>query len=1210
MALSKGFLFHNRYVLEESLGVGASAEVWKARDAKANNLVVALKIFTEGNVLDSRDLMDFQREFTTVYNIKHSNLLPPTGYDICDGRPYLIMQYCENGSCSCMLGRADEKDIIKFLHDVAAGLECLHDHNIIHLDIKPDNILLDDSLNFQVTDFGISVSERGNGQGSEGMSGGTRAYMSPERFEGNTTRACDIWALGATAVELLTGNAPYGEHGGLLQAQGEPLPELPDLQPEVKSIILSCLTADPYKRIKANELRQKIELYWETKSWTQHSNRNLIAYGMAAVASVIVCIGIFLWDYNRTKVRYYKDYTEYWGVPKGFGWLSIADVHHKEYSYRMEYSQGKLRRSALVNSAGKVVRHSDTEYGSRYPEVRFFYTDDGKLDYKEAYNEHGDMLYKMDYDEKLKTMTFRQSDEFGTEMFLSSEINNLYRNQSSSSLFDEKSNIARYLLTFDDNGLLIEQKYAGLMNVQASDENGIYGMRYAYDSKDRLTRISYLGADGSLKGDSHGMATRVYAYDDDNNWISVTYLNAEGEASHDGQNCSIVKLSYDKYGNRSTESYFDFDNKPSVRADEAFSSCIYKYDTKGNNVLRTYLDVNGNQCYVNSGFAAICMSYNENGFLTREELLDTKGKLIYSSEQGYAFVDIERDDSGRMLCISSYDEAGKSDLIDRAEGYSRCKYAYDSRGNIVKELYFEGDGKAAVQRGPYCGVAYEFDNQGRCKRLYYINEMGETVPSDDAVAEIRFEYNSQGALTKLSWYDEKGKLVANYGNAAGYAIVYDNNSGLKISETYFDVKAKPVENIEGVWKEEYSYDNGYLTKKKYSDVKGREVRTEHWRYDSRGNQVKSWTTENGKLPSGQVVTNIEYDANNYISSYIFSDLSGKKVNRPGSRFSVIKWEYDSRGNETLVTFWDANGRAAVDDSDTHRRVKEYNGQNQYTREVNYGTDGKPTTKDAEGVIKYDNRGNMIELACYDGYGKAALSSSGYHICKWEYEEHGYVTKVEYFGLDGKAVMNKAEEYAKKENVYDRNGNEIIERYYNTKKCFRVDSTKYNSRGQMTEWKICDANGRLNDDFMGFSRMTFTYEDDMVTNKQRNIYYQNGSLAASQTWNRSQNSWNQSTGGSGGASSWLANVRSDAADCPMEVADGVYLQSITYSSSSVTVTIKLANLTKYDVDDEDLDELKALVPELKSGYVELWDLPRSVTLKVTVTDRANRTVLTE
>ena len=512
MELYKGLLFHNRYILIAPLGCGASAEVWKARDTKANNLTVALKIFSQHSEMDSYGLQNFEREFTSVYNMKHSNLLPPTGYDISEGRPYLIMQYCENGSCSSMIGRVEEEDLIKFLHDVSAGLEYLHDHNIIHQDIKPDNILLDDNCNFMVTDFGISVNADNGIFQSNGMSGGTRAYMGPERFEGITNNASDMWSLGATAVELLTGNPPYGEHGGLLQAEGEPLPELPNLQPEVKDMVLSCLSQDPNLRITANRIRQKIELYWETGSWIKHSPLKSWIKIITGILSILLCGCIYVWDYNRTKIYYYKDYSEYWGVPKGIGRLSRNEFSHRESSYRFEYRQHKLRRTALVNSTGKVVGHTDTEHmNSRYSDVYYYYTDHGKIDYKTIFNTSGRMLFKMDFDENLKTVTFRQNDEYGTEMNLDANTNVLYKNNTST--IGEKSHISRYLLSYDETGLLIERKYVGLQNIPACDKDRIYGQRYKYDSKGRKIEEAYIGADGTLASNNNGLAIRVYSYD-------------------------------------------------------------------------------------------------------------------------------------------------------------------------------------------------------------------------------------------------------------------------------------------------------------------------------------------------------------------------------------------------------------------------------------------------------------------------------------------------------------------------------------------------------------------------------------------------------------------------------------------------------------------------------------------------------------------------
>jgi hypothetical protein len=287
-------------------------------------------------------------------------------------------------------------------------------------------------------------------------------------------------------------------------------------------------------------------LYWETGSWVKHSIRKTIFIVSTAVASVLLCLGIFLWDYNRTKVHYYKDFCEYYEIPQGIGRLSKNDVSHREYSYKFEYNKGKVRHVSLVNAAGKVVSHTDTEHmNSRFSDVHYFYTDADRIDYKAIYDSNGKMLYKIDYDENLKTATFRQNDEHGTEMYLNANTNDLYKN-SNSSVFTEKSRISRYLLDFDEQGLLLERRYVGFQNVPASDKDNIFGQRYVYDDKGRKIEEIFIGANSEIMGNANGLAIKVYTYDENEDWSSVTYLSADRNASHDGNNCPLVRLEYDE----------------------------------------------------------------------------------------------------------------------------------------------------------------------------------------------------------------------------------------------------------------------------------------------------------------------------------------------------------------------------------------------------------------------------------------------------------------------------------------------------------------------------------------------------------------------------------------------------------------------------------------------------------------------------------------
>lgn len=1216
-ALQKGQLFHNRYILVSALGQGASAEVWKAKDTRANNLLVALKIFSEHSEMDTYGFQNFEREFTTVYNMKHSNLLPPTGYDICDGRPYLVMQYCDNGSCSGMVGRMDENDIIKFLHDVSAGLEYLHDHNIIHQDIKPDNILLDDNCNYMVTDFGISVnSENDDMSDSSGMSGGTRAYMGPERFEGVTNSASDMWSLGATAVELLTGNPPYGEHGGLLQAEGEPLPQLPKLQPEVRDMIMSCLERDPAKRIKANEIRQKIELFWETGSWVVQSSRKLKVIVATGIACVLMCIGIFCWDYYRTKVYYYKDYTEYWGVPHGIGRLSVNEMSHREQTYRFEYSRHKLRRVSLVNSAGKIIGHTDTEHmNSRYSDVNYFYTDDGKIDYTTIYDQNGRLLFKMDYDENLKTATFRLNDEYGTEMNLYANTNVL--NKGGNNITDEKSRISRYLLTYNDDGMLIERKYAGLQNVPAGDKDNIYGSQFKYDERGRKIEEAYIGADGNVTSNRDGMAIREYTYDDDDNWTSVTYLNAERNGSHDGNNCSHVKLEYDEYGNRIKEMYYTLDGTPSIRTDYNVSGFSYEHDDNGNRVIQTCLGIDGTPAYSCYGFVTIRDTHNEDGFVIKREALDeNNAPAIYSYDgESYSVMDVVQGDTGLPLEIKYYDENGSP--MEQANGVFRCENIYDEHGNILKQKYYDKDNQPALADGFYHERCFEYDEFNNLIRESYADASGEPTTCDGNVAVYQIEYNRQGAITKMSFLGTKGAPVNGSGMYAWYTVKYDDLGNQK-EINYFNKDGKLASN-EDYCRVEYFYDpkTNFLTGIKDYDANGKLIYDIHYKYDSRGNQIKYYILVDGKLKSGTGVECSEYDANNRVLSLWYTDLSGKKINKPGASYCLVKNEYDQIGNCTETSAWNVDGTPGVDEQKTHRRMRKFDAMNRVVAELNYGTDGQPllgTDVNPEGRVKYDQWGNMCEISCYDGYGNPRLSSDGFFMLKSKYDRRGNIIVQEYLDVNSKPICSRSNGYAKVENTYDSHGNLTLAKYYDTVSCIRIETLKYNDKNRFIEQTVCDADGNLTDKFYGVSKVVIDYDESGTTPKTRKYYNQSGTLIASQTWDEKTSEWKQASGSGNSASStgysnstWQDAVRNDANSCPQKIADGVYVQSISLSSTSVSVTVKMVEVSKYNMGDVDETSVKNVGREMKKEFRKVWGVPSSVSIRIDITDKANRLI---
>jgi len=250
-------IFDERYILKELLGRGSFGEVWRSYDNVAC-IDVALKIYI---ALDNRGLEDFRNEYRSVYDIKHPNVLTPTYFDVWSGRPYLVMHYCPV-SCDSLIGQVSEDEIWKFVSDVSGGLAYLHEQNIIHRDIKPDNILRDSYGQYVLTDFGLSKRlrasfRRNSTRAHQEDISGALSYMGPELFDANpeAVKATDVWAFGVTVYEMLLGELPFMGQGGIMLKNGADIPELPNIYSYgLRKLVHDCLQKNPWDRPTATQL--------------------------------------------------------------------------------------------------------------------------------------------------------------------------------------------------------------------------------------------------------------------------------------------------------------------------------------------------------------------------------------------------------------------------------------------------------------------------------------------------------------------------------------------------------------------------------------------------------------------------------------------------------------------------------------------------------------------------------------------------------------------------------------------------------------------------------------------------------------------------------------------------------------------------------------------------------------------------------------------
>ncbi len=258
--LSEGVVINNRYRLLSYKGRGTFGEVWQALDEMLGT-EVAVKVYVS---LDVAGREEFKEEYRLTCDLHHNNLLTVSHFDEWEGRPFLVMKYCDRGSVAHLTGKMSEVQMWTFIRDVASGLAYLHTlvpEPIVHQDIKPDNILEDDYGRFLITDFGISKKIRATMRKQSGRAtgAGAMAYMGPERFskEPSPIKASDIWSLGVTICELATGELPFCGMGGGMLKKGAEMPSLGvPWSKELNSVMQACLAPEPWDRPTAAQLTE------------------------------------------------------------------------------------------------------------------------------------------------------------------------------------------------------------------------------------------------------------------------------------------------------------------------------------------------------------------------------------------------------------------------------------------------------------------------------------------------------------------------------------------------------------------------------------------------------------------------------------------------------------------------------------------------------------------------------------------------------------------------------------------------------------------------------------------------------------------------------------------------------------------------------------------------------------------------------------------
>ena len=256
MSTLLGTTLNGRYRLEARIGAGGMSTVYRATDETLQRQV-AIKLMNREIATDSDQLERFRREARAVAQLSHPHIVGVIDYGEDDGRPYIVFEYVEGETLKERIrrnGRLPITEAVAYAIEIARALGTAHARHIVHRDVKPQNVLIDEEGSAKVTDFGIARTLDEEGLTADGRVLGTTDYVSPEQALGRpVTGQSDLYSLGIVLYEMLTGEVPFKGENQVAVAMKHVRDQLPDVQfkrPEVSAALASVVDTATAKRVE------------------------------------------------------------------------------------------------------------------------------------------------------------------------------------------------------------------------------------------------------------------------------------------------------------------------------------------------------------------------------------------------------------------------------------------------------------------------------------------------------------------------------------------------------------------------------------------------------------------------------------------------------------------------------------------------------------------------------------------------------------------------------------------------------------------------------------------------------------------------------------------------------------------------------------------------------------------------------------------------
>ncbi|MBC8126739.1 MAG: toll/interleukin-1 receptor domain-containing protein [Gloeobacteraceae cyanobacterium ES-bin-144] len=753
-----------------------------------------------------------------------------------------------------------------------------------------------------------------------------------------------------------------------------------------------------------------------TEREKKRARRRKIINSLAVLAVSAGVIG--WWDYTRTKIEYYANTVDHFGIPEGYYELSKVEVAHREKSYRIESSRRKVRKISCIHSSGSLVDRGEFDSATQHIE----FSEDGSIREIEFRNKNQRITARRLFSTIKNGSRIIEFKNEHNDSPLALSAANLSMSAGASELM--RSEVTAERASYNADGSLAEIRYLSSWREPRADPDGIFGQKYVYEKSPFPSQIINLDADGNPVKNRKGFSSARFERDrmGSQSKVSLYDENDKPVTDPDGWHAFVRKT--DAYGNVISKSLLN-DTLHPVDVVKGFYETRYTYSESGDCINTAFFNKDLNPVVTTDGYAEQRDTYDDKGFVLTTSWYFMDGAPA-SDENGVHNEVSVRDQYGNQTELAYFDTA-KKPCLSGTNKVHLGRFTYDAKGQLSSIANFDvNDKPMTMSEGGYHLIKFSWDDLGRMKSWSYYDVNGQVKKAGDGESMTRMKYDRRGNIAEYASFDENGNPCS--GDLIHrVAFTYDER-GLEVRRENFGVSGQPINGSDEIHRRETKYnaagkksevayhaangsaaaDSSGVHRYAYvSDSKGNILEEAYFDKDNRPTIASSNGRNNG--PGAHLVRKKFNHAGKAVETEFF-DREGKPyVCEDGYHRTVC--EYDNRGNETRIYYFLPDGVAAIHRvKKAHSEKTSYDERNRIIALEYFDSQGKPCNGNEGWHLRkcaYDRRYNLLTRSYYNFENQPCLGPTGWHRMDFRYNSSNDVIEKTCFGLDGKPDLCEA-----------------------------------------------------------------------------------------------------------------------------------------------------------------------------------------------------------